>query len=140
MNELLNRIHEGLDAANIPKRGRVKAVAEKTGYSEGMVSRILSGKIEPAEKFIMALENFLIRKEWIKSGENPILGAMNANQMREYVDQLEKSEKILDEWTESVNNARTQNILYLQKLIERLYNQEFKLVEDFIFELISKRK
>jgi transcriptional regulator with XRE-family HTH domain len=69
----------GIDASNVATgRGRVKALAEATGYSPGMVSRILSGKIEPADKFILALcTAFNINFSWVTEGKGPVLKKLN---------------------------------------------------------------
>jgi len=70
---ILDRLIQGLDIAGVKAgRGRVKEVAEKTGYSEGMVSRILNGKNDPAEKFIIAVcAAFNINKYWVSTGGTP---------------------------------------------------------------------
>lgn len=114
--EKLKRLIEGLDAAEVPSgRGRVKAVAKMTGYSEGMVSRILAGKVEPADKFITAIcYGTDLNRFWIENGKGTLFdmeklktecdalgikvyasankpgNAMNADQMRAYADSLKK--------------------------------------------------
>lgn len=73
IQSILDRLIQGLDIAGVKAgRGRVKEVAEKTGYSEGMVSRILNGKNDPAEKFIIAVcAAFNINKQWVETGNQP---------------------------------------------------------------------
>ncbi|ABK99015.1 helix-turn-helix domain-containing protein [Pelobacter propionicus] len=73
-NEFVSRIKAAFNAMGVAKRGVVKEVAVKTGYSEGMVSRILAGKNEPSEKFLLSVAAaYGIRPDWVLKGEEPIL-------------------------------------------------------------------
>ena len=74
MNVLLARLQKALDLCGVPNRGRVKAVYEKTGYSQGMVSKILSDKAEMGERFIkLACSAFGINEEWVLEGKEPVV-------------------------------------------------------------------
>lgn len=74
MNVLLGRLHKALDLCNIPSRGRVKEVCGRTGYSQGMVSKILTGKVEMADKFLkLVCGAFRINISWILEGKEPVL-------------------------------------------------------------------
>jgi hypothetical protein len=70
--------------------------------------------------------------------------AMTAAQMRAKADELEKESletaNELDKFFDSVNENRVKNIDYMKGLIERLNNDEFTSVEEFIFDLFRKRK
>lgn len=46
-----------IDNLGLPARGRIKMIADKTGYSSGMVSKLLSGHAAIAERFITVLNN-----------------------------------------------------------------------------------
>lgn len=74
MTTPLERIHQALDIKGVPERGRVKLVCEKTGYSQGMVSKLLSGKSVLLDRFINVLcSSLLINKDWVVSGAEPTL-------------------------------------------------------------------
>lgn len=69
----LERLIAGLDAAGVKKYGRNKRVAEATGYSPGMVAKIMSGHVALTDRFIQAVcSSFYIKKEWIYDGIMPI--------------------------------------------------------------------
>ena len=69
----LERLIAGLDAANVKKYGRNKKVAEATGYSQGMVAKVLSGHVTLTDKFILSVcSAFYIRREWVYEGVGPI--------------------------------------------------------------------
>lgn len=71
-NSILERLHFGLDKREIPKRGRNPIVAEKTGYSPGMVAKLLSGHAVIGDRFIQAISSaFDINKEWLVYGCKP---------------------------------------------------------------------
>ncbi len=73
-SDSLKRLRDGLDTANVPKRGRNPLVAEQTGYSLGMVARILSGHAEMTPRFVQAVcSGFRINKEWVETGTGEIL-------------------------------------------------------------------
>ena len=68
-SDVLKRMHEALDAVGLPKRGRNGIVAQKTGYSLGMVGKILSGHTEITDRFIRAFcWAFRLREEWVSHG------------------------------------------------------------------------
>lgn len=70
----LERMHDALTLVGIPDRGRVKIVCEITGYSQGMVSKILSGKTEMADKFVkLVCTSLYINTHWVVSGVEPVL-------------------------------------------------------------------
>lgn len=50
--QCIERLLAGLDLRRVPIKGRVKAIAEKTGYSPGMVSKVLAGKVTSIERFV----------------------------------------------------------------------------------------
>lgn len=73
-SDSLKRLRDGLDTANIPKRGRNPLVAKQTGYSLGMVARILSGHAELTARFVQAVcSGFGISREWVETGNGVIL-------------------------------------------------------------------
>lgn len=53
----IERLLAGLDLRQVPIKGRVKAIADKTGYSSGMVSKVLSGKVSNIERFVKVVCN-----------------------------------------------------------------------------------
>jgi transcriptional regulator with XRE-family HTH domain len=138
VNIIVSRIVSGLDAANVPaERGRVKDVADKTGYSSGMVSRILAGKVDPAAKFIRAVcSAFNISFNWVIDGVEPVLNPPTS------LRQLTAEDlKIQDgDAFDSSMDMHKNNVVYMTGLIRRLNNDEMKLVEEFIFEIFNKRK
>jgi transcriptional regulator with XRE-family HTH domain len=138
MNLFLSRIDSGLDASNVKiGRGRVKEIAEKTGYSTGMVSRILSGKVEPAAKFTKAVcSAFNISLSWIIDGVEPVLNPPTSLRQLTPEDMKLQDGDIFD----SSMDIRKANVLYMIGLIKRLSDDEFKLVEEFIFDLMKKRR
>jgi len=70
----LNRLLTALDTRNVPIKGRVKAIADKTGYSSGMVSKVLSGKVDSIDRFVKVVcSEFGICKEWVEEGKEPTL-------------------------------------------------------------------
>lgn len=46
-----------LDKMELPRRGRIKLVADKTAYSAGMVSKMLSGHADISDRFLSSLSN-----------------------------------------------------------------------------------
>lgn len=67
--EVRLRILEALDHLNIPVRGRITKVAEKTDYSQGAVSGFLSGKTPINDRFIQIFwRNFEINPDWLETG------------------------------------------------------------------------
>ena len=48
---------EALNCANVPTKGRGRIIAGKTGYSTGMISKVLSGKVEAGERFLTVVSN-----------------------------------------------------------------------------------
>ena len=79
----LVRLHQGLDLADVPKRGRNQIVATKTDYSLSMVARILTGNVPLTMRFITAVSSaFSLNKDWIESNIGPwyVLGN-GANQV-----------------------------------------------------------
>lgn len=73
-SEIIARLVKALDATPQTRgRGRVKEISVATGYSEGMVSRILAGKVDASDKFIMAIcSAYSINREWLASGNKPV--------------------------------------------------------------------
>ena len=51
----LDELHAFLNSVGVPKRGRNKAVADKTGYSQGMVAKLLTGHSTLTERFHKAV-------------------------------------------------------------------------------------
>ena len=137
-HELLQRMITGIDTASVATgRGRVKALAEATGYSAGMVSRILSGKIEPADKFILALcAAFDINFSWVTDGEEPVL------RKRYEGSNLSESEieKIDREAFGIMSQERKDQERFIMGLVRRLPDEELQPVEDFVFDLVKKNK
>jgi len=74
MSEKLERLNIALDAAGVPIRGRQKVLVEKTGYSSGMVSRLMTGKDTLNERFIRTVcREFGIFDDFIQNGEGEVL-------------------------------------------------------------------
>ena len=73
--DIIVKLDSCLDVAGVPTgRGRVKAVTEGTGYSQGMVSKLLSGKSPITPRFITVVcTSFGINPEWIYKGTEPVL-------------------------------------------------------------------
>lgn len=71
---LQERLILALEGLGVKKWGRVKKVAEKTGYSEGQVSAILSGREAVNGRFKKAVCGaYLISEEWLETGEGEML-------------------------------------------------------------------
>lgn len=166
MNDKIQRLLKALDSIPDTKgRGRVKEIADKTGYSEGMVSRILAGKVDASEKFMVAIcKTYFINRNWLETGEGSIflprmyIGNVDPDQLRRITSvisgedvnnngagSIEIGMKVdvnqeFTKFTDSVNEARNKNIAYLQGLVAGLNNDEFKPVEEFIFKLLKQRK
>ena len=51
----LDGLHVFLNSVGVPKRGRNKTVADKTGYSQGMVAKLLTGHSTLTERFQKAV-------------------------------------------------------------------------------------
>jgi transcriptional regulator with XRE-family HTH domain len=69
-SDILSRLLEGLKLAGVERGSRNRVVAEKTGYSEGSVNRILSGNTKLTGRFLQsACTAFGISKTWVESGE-----------------------------------------------------------------------
>lgn len=77
MENRLERLIRGLELAGVKKYGRNKVVAEKVGYSDSSVAKILQGWSPLTDKFINAVcEAFGIDDFWVRSGNTPtLLGA-----------------------------------------------------------------
>ena len=56
----LDELHAFLNSVGVPKRGRNKAVADKTGYSQGMVAKLLTGHSTLTERFLIAIRRAFI--------------------------------------------------------------------------------
>ena len=79
MNQL-ERLSTGLDLRKVPIKGRVKAIADKTGYSAGMVSKVLSGKVDNIERFVKVVCNEYMLDEnyvWGLGDGNPLLPSIS---------------------------------------------------------------
>ena len=64
----LERLHIVLDDLGVPIKGRGKALVDKTGYSQGMISRFLSGKDRLNDRFIKTLcRVYGISEDYIKA-------------------------------------------------------------------------
>lgn len=144
-NAILYRLTEGLDASEVKiGRGRVKEVAEKTGYSTGMVSRILAGKVEPADKFIFAVcAAFDISINWVVTGAEPVLTP--AGRIKHdpsfFMDNREvDTEKIDREVFGIVSEERKDKERFIMGLVRRLPDDELQPVEDYIFERVKTHK
>lgn len=74
----LERLHTALDAAEVPIKGRGKALVETTGYSQGMISRFLTGKDTLNERFIKTVcRKYGLNEEYIESGEGSIFSGLS---------------------------------------------------------------
>jgi hypothetical protein len=79
---LLRRVLEGIQATGVLRGSRNKSVAEKTGYTEGSVKRILSGHSKLTSRFITAVCGaYGIRREWVEEGHTPVLEPETAPSM-----------------------------------------------------------
>lgn len=68
----LARVHQLLDFASVPKRGRNVKVAEKTGYTTSMVARILSGNAPMTERFLLSVcSAYSFSRNYIETGVLP---------------------------------------------------------------------
>lgn len=66
----LERLHEALETLGIKSYGRVKQVADITGYSYPQVSAILSNKSPLNERFVKSIcSKLMISEDWINTGE-----------------------------------------------------------------------
>lgn len=71
---ILQRLHFALTARGLKKHGRGIEIAEKTGYSNGQVSGLLSGKSQLSSRFIRTVcREFLINETYILEGNGDIL-------------------------------------------------------------------
>lgn len=144
-NALLYRLTEGLDASGVKiGRGRVKEVAEKTGYSAGMVSRILSGKVEPVDKFIFAVcAAFEISLNWVTAGIEPVLtpaGRIKHDPAFFWNPSEGEIEKIDREVFGLISEERKDKERFIMGLVRRLPDEELQPVEKYIFDLVKKNK
>lgn len=142
-NENIDRLLKALDSnPQTSGRGRVKEISGSTGYSEGMVSRILAGKVEPSEKFLMAVCNtYLISKEWIEEGKVPVFLFKSMEQpfiSPEFTD--EGIERIDREVFGLISPERREKERFIMGLVRRLPDPELKPVEDYLLDLVSKSK
>ncbi|WP_243372734.1 helix-turn-helix transcriptional regulator [Geotalea sp. SG265] len=70
----LARLHDALEQLDVKKRGRVKDVAEKTGYSASRVSDLLAGKVPLNDRFIMAVcSAYSINEGWMRGDDDASL-------------------------------------------------------------------
>jgi hypothetical protein len=69
----LERLNIALDTVGLPIKGRGKTLVEATGYSQGMISRFLSGKDQLNDRFIKTVcRHYGINETFIVLGEGDI--------------------------------------------------------------------
>jgi phage repressor protein C with HTH and peptisase S24 domain len=69
MHEILDRLIIALEQEGYKKHGRATRLSEITGYSIGMISDVLRGKVEISDRFLETLCGKIgLSKEWVLTG------------------------------------------------------------------------